>query len=57
VDAFARLIEQLGALQSAPTRTGDELADRLGATWRTVRRDIGRLRDAGYQIVAALQSL
>jgi predicted DNA-binding transcriptional regulator YafY len=57
VEAFARLIELLGALQSGPTRTGEELADRLGATLRTMRRNIERLRDAGYQIDAAPQSL
>src|SRR6516162_588959 len=31
---------------------GDELAQRLGVTPRTIRRDVERLRDLGYQVRA-----
>jgi predicted DNA-binding transcriptional regulator YafY len=49
---FTRLMELLAILQSAPERTGEQLSVRLGVTLRTVRRDINRLRDAGYLIEA-----
>jgi predicted DNA-binding transcriptional regulator YafY len=37
---------------SRHTWAGGELADRLGVTPRTIRRDIDRLRDLGYEIRA-----
>ncbi|MGW7079918.1 helix-turn-helix transcriptional regulator [Streptomyces sp. NPDC054866] len=37
-------------LQTRRTWTGDELADRLGVTLRTIRRDIDRLRTLGYPV-------
>jgi predicted DNA-binding transcriptional regulator YafY len=49
-----RLLELLSLLQGRPHRTGPELADRLGVTVRTVRRDVERLRRLGYPVVAAL---
>jgi len=45
-----RLLSMLSALQSRPRWTGPELADRLEVTVRTVRRDIDRLRQLGYQV-------
>jgi predicted DNA-binding transcriptional regulator YafY len=45
-----RLLGVLAALQSRPFWTGPELAERLGVTVRTVRRDIDRLRQLGYQV-------
>jgi predicted DNA-binding transcriptional regulator YafY len=46
----ARLLRLLSLLQSRPDWPGTELADRLGVTTRTVRRDIDRLRDLGYPV-------
>ncbi len=40
----------LNLLQTHRHWPGSELADRLGVTERTVRRDIERLRDLGYRI-------
>jgi predicted DNA-binding transcriptional regulator YafY len=40
-------------LQARPSRTGEELADELGVTLRTLRRDVNRLRDAGFGIEAS----
>src|SRR5688500_8484666 len=53
MDSFSRLMELLSMLQAAPSRTGDELAERLGVTLRTLRRDVNRLRDAGFRIEAS----
>jgi predicted DNA-binding transcriptional regulator YafY len=47
-----RVLTLLGLLQQRPVWTGPELADRLGITPRTVRRDIERLRTLGYPIRA-----
>ncbi|MFB9832486.1 helix-turn-helix transcriptional regulator [Actinoallomurus acaciae] len=47
-----RVLTLLGLLQQRPTWTGPELADRLGVTSRTVRRDVERLRTLGYQVHA-----
>ncbi|MGP4976471.1 helix-turn-helix transcriptional regulator [Brachybacterium tyrofermentans] len=44
-DTTARALHLLELLQSAPRRTGAELADRLGVDERTVRRDVARLSD------------
>ncbi|MGW2930792.1 helix-turn-helix transcriptional regulator [Streptomyces sp. NPDC001156] len=46
----ARLLRLLAVLSSRPSWTNGELAERLGVTERTVRRDIARLREAGYGI-------
>ena len=47
-----RLLEVLSLLQARPRWSGPELADRLGVTVRTVRRDIDRLRGLGYPVLA-----
>ena len=52
-DPAARLLRLLSLFQSRPTWSGDELADRLDVTTRTVRRDVSRLRDLGYPVDAA----
>ena len=48
----SRVLRLIGLLQSRPTWTGPELADRLGVTTRTVRRDVERLRALGYPVRA-----
>ena len=47
-----RVLTLLGLLQQRPMWTGPELADRLGVTPRTVRRDVERLRALGYPVHA-----
>jgi len=49
----ARVLRLLMLLQSRPVWTGPELSERLGVTDRTVRRDVGRLRELGYPVQAA----
>lgn len=49
-DTTARALALLNLLQLHRHWPGAELADRLGVTERTVRRDIERLRDLGYRI-------
>ncbi|MDF1910486.1 helix-turn-helix domain-containing protein, partial [Mycolicibacterium smegmatis] len=39
------MVQLLGLLQSRRVWTGEELAERLGVTGRSVRRDIERLRE------------
>src|SRR6185437_16179003 len=48
----ARILRLLDLLQSRPTWSGTELADRLGVTTRSVRRDVERLRELGYPVRA-----
>jgi predicted DNA-binding transcriptional regulator YafY len=48
----ARLLRLLSLLQSRRDWTGIELAGRLEVGLRTVRRDIGRLRELGYPVDA-----
>ena len=50
LDRPAALLSVLAALQSRPVWTGPELAEQLDVTVRTVRRDIDRLRQLGYQV-------
>ena len=50
VEGTERILQLLSLLSSRRTWTGTELAERLGTTGRTVRRDIDRLRMLGYQI-------
>ncbi len=45
-----RVLTLLGLLQQRQIWTGPELADRLGVTARTVRRDVERLRTLGYTV-------
>src|SRR5262245_49719415 len=47
-----RLLALLSLLQSRPHWNATEVADRLGVTPRTVRRDVTRLRDLGYPVLA-----
>jgi len=49
----ARLLRLLGLLQQRQLWSGQELADRLEITERTVRRDVDRLRELGYPVHAA----
>jgi predicted DNA-binding transcriptional regulator YafY len=48
-----RVLSLLGLLQQRPVWTGPELAERLGVTTRSIRRDVERLRALGYQVQAA----
>ncbi|MGH9124552.1 MAG: helix-turn-helix transcriptional regulator [Acidimicrobiales bacterium] len=50
--ASGRLLEVLSLLQQRPHWSSSELADRLAVTERTVRRDVTRLRELGYPVVA-----
>lgn len=52
-ETTARLLQLLGLLQAKSVWTGPELADRLGVTTRSVRRDMDRLRDLGYPVQAS----
>ncbi|KIH96733.1 transcriptional regulator [Streptomonospora alba] len=47
-----RVLTLLGLLQQRRVWTGPQLADRLGVTPRTVRRDVERLRALGYPVHA-----
>ncbi|HET8664385.1 MAG TPA: YafY family protein [Nocardioides sp.] len=48
-----RVLRLLGLLQQRPVWTGPELAERLGVTTRSIRRDVERLRALGYPVNAA----
>src|SRR4051812_31525141 len=48
-----RVLHLLGLLQQRPVWTGPELAERLGVTTRSIRRDVERLRGLGYPVHAA----
>lgn len=48
--AAARLLHLLSLFSSRPRWSATELAERLGVTTRTVRRDVAALRDLGYPI-------
>ena len=48
-----RVLRLLGLLQQRPVWTGPELAERLGVTTRSIRRDVERLRSLGYPVYAA----
>ncbi|MEU5644960.1 helix-turn-helix transcriptional regulator [Streptomyces milbemycinicus] len=50
LETSARLLRLLSLLQAHREWSGGELADRLGVTTRTVRRDIDRLRELGYPV-------
>lgn len=47
-----RILALLALLQQRQTWSGSELADRLGTTTRTIRRDVDRLRELGYPVNA-----
>lgn len=52
-NAPARLLRLLSLLQVRRVWPGTELAERLGVTPRTLRRDIDRLRELGYPVEGA----
>jgi predicted DNA-binding transcriptional regulator YafY len=52
-DPSGRLLRLLSLLQTPREWPGPELAERLGVTPRTIRRDVDRLRDLGYPVRAA----
>lgn len=49
----ARLLRLLALLQARSVWSSQELADELGITTRSVRRDVDRLRDLGYPVRAS----
>ncbi|AEW98104.1 MULTISPECIES: helix-turn-helix transcriptional regulator [Streptomycetaceae] len=49
-DLPARMLRLLSLLQTRREWSGTELAERLGVTTRTIRRDIDRLRGLGYPV-------
>jgi predicted DNA-binding transcriptional regulator YafY len=51
-ETSARLLRLLSLLQTRRDWSGAELAERLGITPRTVRRDVERLRGLGYPVDA-----
>jgi len=53
VSTTERVLRLLALLQQRPVWTGPELAERLGVTTRSIRRDVGRLRALGYPVNAA----
>jgi len=52
-ETTGRVLQLLGLLQSRRVWTGEELAERLDVTTRSVRRDIERLRELGYPVHAS----
>ncbi|MFH8369911.1 helix-turn-helix transcriptional regulator [Streptomyces sp. NPDC018031] len=53
-DTPVRLLTLLSLLQTPREWPGGELAERLGVSRRTVRRDIERLRELGYPVQATM---
>ncbi|MBT2389473.1 MULTISPECIES: YafY family protein [Streptomyces] len=53
LETSARLLRLLSLLQAHREWSGSDLADRLGVTPRTVRRDVDRLRELGYPVNAS----
>jgi predicted DNA-binding transcriptional regulator YafY len=51
-DPTSRLLSLLSLLQTHRHWSGTALADRLGVTTRTIRRDVDRLRGLGYPVAA-----
>lgn len=49
----SRILRLLNLLQTHRHWAGRELASRLGVTERTLRRDVERLRDLGYEVESA----
>ena len=49
-ETSSRLLELLSLLQGRRDWPGAELADRLEVSGRTIRRDVGRLRELGYPV-------
>ncbi|MFC7306959.1 helix-turn-helix transcriptional regulator [Streptomyces monticola] len=53
LETSARLLRLLSLLQAHREWSGPDLAERLGVTPRTVRRDVDRLRELGYPVHAS----
>ncbi|WP_317633408.1 YafY family protein [Streptomyces sp. SCSIO ZS0520] len=53
LETSARLLRLLSLLQAHREWSGTALADRLGVSARTVRRDVDRLRELGYPVNAS----
>lgn len=53
LETSARLLRLLSLLQTRRDWSGAELAERLGVTDRTVRRDVDKLRSLGYPVNAS----
>jgi predicted DNA-binding transcriptional regulator YafY len=51
-ETTSRTLELLNLLQSHRQWSGPELAERLGVTERTLRRDVDRVRELGYRVDA-----
>ncbi|MGX7824612.1 helix-turn-helix transcriptional regulator [Actinokineospora sp. 24-640] len=51
-DTAARLLALLSLLQSRPSWSGTELAERFGVSTRTIRNDVERLRGLDYPVEA-----
>jgi predicted DNA-binding transcriptional regulator YafY len=51
-ETSGRLLKLLSLLQARRDWPGQELAERLGVSGRTIRRDVERLRDLGYPVDA-----
>jgi predicted DNA-binding transcriptional regulator YafY len=56
LETSARLLRLLSLLQGRRDWTGTDLAERLGVTARTVRRDVDRLRALGYPVHGSVGS-
>lgn len=52
-ETTGRVLQLLGLLQARRVWSGEELAERLGVTTRSVRRDVDRLRALGYPVHAS----
>ena len=52
-ETTGRVLQLLGLLQARRVWTGQELAEQLGVTARSVRRDVERLRELGYPVHAS----
>jgi predicted DNA-binding transcriptional regulator YafY len=52
-----RLLTLLSLLQTPREWPGSELAERLGVSHRTIRRDVDRLRELGYPVEATMGSI
>lgn len=51
-DSTGRALQLLSLLQTRASWSAPELAERTGTTTRTIRRDVERLRELGYPVVA-----
>jgi predicted DNA-binding transcriptional regulator YafY len=52
LETSSRLLALLALMLSRPAWPGSELAERLGVSTRTIRKDIERLRELGYPVQA-----